>query len=330
MSIQNRVLQFLQLYTNFRALNPEALFEPLPVHGDFDGPDPAECRDLLARAVLIVDSISTEDLLRTLPWHSFNGMQGVLQNLYNTCVQYQASRDQGSYQNFASNLDSFVYHLRTLGFTEVALGQGRLEQTRLTIDSELKKLLESNIQVEGLKAEVRALIAPAVAGSLSEAFTARRNALLKGRVTWAVIAGIGGVASIWATFAFVGAVSEALTQMAAAKAPISAAWPAVLVRSVVLVPLYAVFGFAFSQYKKERDFEEEYAHKAAVATSLPNYGDLAREPAVRDQIVTGATSVIFTSPTAQAHVGRKNEVTMSSVSQLIESLSKLAPGKSAG
>jgi len=70
----------------------------------------------------------------------------------------------------------------------------------------------------------------------------------------------------------------------------------ILLRSVVLIPIYLGFGFAFSQYRKERDLEEEYAHKSAVASSLPNYGDLAKDDNVKDQIVSGASNVIFASP----------------------------------
>lgn len=107
-------------------------------------------------------------------------------------------------------------------------------------------------------------------------------------------------------------------------------WASVLLRSVVLIPLYAAFGFSFSQYKKERDFEEEYAHKAAVATSLPNYGDLTREPAVRDQIVTGATNVIFSAPTTRKSDPERSDKVISSMKELLDSVGKLLPKKSDG
>ncbi|RYF13879.1 MAG: hypothetical protein EOO30_20070 [Comamonadaceae bacterium] len=327
MSTANRITQFIQLYKTFKDQHPERAFEPLPSHADFDGPNPEETRENIAFVFSVVDPLLDDDSLRLIPWHSYNGIYGVLQAAYNTFAAYQASRDQNSYQNFAAHLDSLVYHLRMFGFVQLALGQGKLEQTKATVDRELEKLLANNREVETLRGEVKNLIAPAVAGSLSEAFTARRNALLIGRVAWAVIAAIGGAASIWATFTFASAVSDALMKTLAAGNQAASVWPVALIRSAILIPLYAAFGFAFSQYRKERDFEEEYAHKAAVATSLPNYGDLAREAAVRDQIVTGATNVIFTSPTSFAKDREKGDVSLGGVKELIDSIAKLGGRK---
>jgi hypothetical protein len=327
MSTANKIAQFVQLYKTFTDLHPERAFEPLPSHGDFDGPNPEETRDTLKFLRSVLDPVIADETLHQLPWHTYNGIFGVVQNAYNAFTAYQASRDQSSYQNFAAHLDSFAYHIRMFGFVQLYMGEGKLEQTKATVDKELERLLVNNREVEALKGEVRTLIAPAVAGSLSEAFTSRRNALLRGRVIWALIAGVGGVASIWATFSFVSAVSDALLKTASASTQGTQVWPIALIRSAILIPLYAAFGFAFAQYKKERDFEEEYAHKAAVATSLPNYGDLAREPAVRDQIVTGATNVIFTSPTSRARERAKSDLSLGGLRELVDSIAKLGGKK---
>lgn len=328
MSTANKIAQFVQLYKTFREQNPARVFDPMPSHADYDGPNPEELREILRFVMTTMDAVIADDSLSALPWTTYNGMTGVAQNAYNTFSAYSASRDQSSYQNFALNLDSFAYHLRMFGFDQLALGQAKLEQTKSTLDRELERLLANNSEVETLKAEVKNLIAPAVAGSLSEAFTSRRNALLNGRIAWAVVAAIGGVASVWVTFDFVSSVSDALLKPSSPPgSTTSLAWPMALIRSAILLPVYAAFGFAFSQYKKERDFEEEYAHKAAVATSLPNYGDLAREPAVRDQIVTGATNVIFTSPTARAREHDKADPGIGGLKELVDSITKLVSKK---
>jgi hypothetical protein len=321
MSIANKINAFIETYRSFKALNPHLVFEPLPIHSDFDGPSPEESKEILSSVISVLDSLEKDEVLRMLPWYSYNTIHNVMQNTYNVFFAYQQLRDQGSYQNFASHLDSLLYQLRVLGFFDLAFGEGWIEKTRSTLDKELEKLLTSNREVDVLKSEVKTLIAPAVAGSLSEAFSLRKKTLQRGRIIWAVGAVAGGVASIYATFDFVSTVSDAFLSASAA------AWPAALIRSIILVPVYAIFGLAFSQYKKERDFEEEYAHKAAIAASLPNYGDLAREPAVRDQIVTSATNVIFTSPTARTKAAKTSETSLDNVNQLIDSISKLTSGK---
>ena len=102
-----------------------------------------------------------------------------------------------------------------------------------------------------------------------------------------------------------------------------AVWAIIAIRVAVLFPLFAAFGFAFTQYRKERDFEEEYAHKAAVANSLENYGDLAREQSIRDQIVTAATTVIFTSPTEQARKAENTGAMLASMKEVVETMGKV-------
>jgi hypothetical protein len=216
------------------------------------------------------------------------------------------------------------------GAVTLALGGANLEKNSAAVASELERLVSARVEVEKLRDEVKTLIAPAVAGSLSEAFTARKTVLLWGRIAWGVIALVVGGYCIHATYGFASAVGDALIAVKQTSQGADLMWASVLLRSVVLLPLYASFGFSFSQYKKERDFEEEYAHKAAVATSLPNYGDLTREPAVRDQIVTGATNVIFSAPTNRRPESERSDRVIGSMKELIDSVAKLLPKKSDG
>jgi hypothetical protein len=330
MSKNARISQIQSSYNDFKSKQPHLSLSEETLYPPFDGPSVEDCIEMIDLLIQTMDVMFREDLLKKVPWHAIQSLDGIFNALNQTATQFMQSRDQGSLQSFAMNLDSAIYHLRMFGVISLATGEGRLEMMRGSFQNELDLLKVSNKEAEDLKRDVRALIAPAVAGSLSEAFTARRNALLKGRVIWACVAGVGGIAGIIATFFVVSEVARTLDEVANSDVTVAVGWQLVLIRSIILVPLYAVFGFAFSQYKKERDFEEEYAHKAAVATSLPNYGDLARDQVVRDQIVTGATSVIFTSPTAGTRAKQKSEVTLPGVSQLIDSLAKLNPGKGAG
>lgn len=275
-----------------------------------------------------IELLVASDTLRDLSWHAFSSLQSVLQNVHNMYAQLKVSRDQSSFQNFAINLDSLAYHIRMFGIPFLALGGGQMEKTAAALNSELERLIFTRSEVETLRNEVKALIAPAVAGSLSEAFTARRNTLLWGRIAWGVVALLVGGYCIHATYGFASAVGDAITANQSGKSfETDFVWMALVIRSAILIPLFAAFGFSFSQYKKERDFEEEYAHKAAVATSLPNYGDLTREPAVRDQIVTGATNVIFTSPTAKSNESSRDDKTLSGVRDIVDSIGKLIPKK---
>ena len=91
----------------------------------------------------------------------------------------------------------------------------------------------------------------------------------------------------------------------------------------ILFPVYSVSIFCFTQYRKERDLEENYAHKASVATSLPNYANLAVDSTVKDQILSEAAAVIFTSPTKEK-TGKPadKEPKLKEINELVRSFEK--------
>ena len=328
MSISARHQQFTGLWSAFKAQNPLEVLGPPMSFSDFDGPNLVESQHELRFVVETIDTLLATDAIKELSWNAMNALQSQVQSVHNTFTPLANTRDQGSYQNFAQQLDSLAYHVRLMGLPYLATGGSQLERSRAQIDVELERLLSTRREVEQLRDNVRTLITPAVAGSLSQAFTTRRDSLLVGRIVWAIAALLLGGFAVYATFSFANVVGDALKAASAAPAAgHDIVWAGAIIRSIVLIPLFAAFGFAFAQYKKERDFEEEYAHKAAVATSLPNYGELARDAAVRDQIVTGATGVIFTSPTAQYKAGQPSSKSLKDVTQLLEAASKLAAPK---
>lgn len=323
MSKQARISQFWQLYDTFLGQNPRELLTAPQAYSDFDGLNLEEARSTLTFVLGVLDSLRTENRISELSWQAFNQLQNSLQNVNNLYGQFRNARDQSSFQNFVQNLDNFAYQLRMTGAPTLAFGGAQFEAVSRQLTADMERLGELTREVERLRDEVKTLIAPAVAGSLSQAFTARKRALLWGRVVWGIAVLILAVTSIIATSKFASEVSKAIVEAAQLQTQ-TPVWLSVLVRSVFLLPLYAAFGFAFSQYRKERDFEEEYAHKAAVATSLPQYGDLTREPAVRDQIVTGATTVIFTSPSARlAADNRADKSVVGSVKEILDAVGSL-------
>jgi hypothetical protein len=330
MSKQARISRCKSLYDQFLSLNPREFESWQLVMADFDGLNFDEAKRTMRFILDTFDALTTNDAWDELTWHAYSGIENVLQAVFNSYAQLRSTRDQSSFQNFVPQIDSLAYHLRMFGAATLALGGANLERISTAVASELERLTSARAEVEKLRDEVRTLIAPAVAGSLSEAFTARKTVLLWGRVAWGVIALLVGGYCVHATYGFATAVGDALIAAKLSAQGPDVMWASVLLRSVVLLPLYAAFGFSFAQYKKERDFEEEYAHKAAVATSLPNYGDLTREPAVRDQIVTGATNVIFSAPTTRKVESERSDRVLGSTKELLDSIAKLLPRKSEG
>lgn len=330
MSKQTKEARCKALYDQFLSLNPREL-ETMPIAlSDFDGLNLEEARKTLSFVLQTMDGLISTETWSELSWHAYGTIESVLQALHNAYAQLRSARDQNSWQNFVAQLDSMAYHLRLFGVPAIVAGGLQIERLSSALTAELDRLTLARTDVEKLRDEVKTLVAPAVAGSLSQAFTARKDILLRGRIAWGVIALALGAYCIHATYGFASAVGDAVIASKPVAGTGDLIWLSVLIRSVVLIPLYAAFGFSFAQYKKERDFEEEYAHKAAVAASLPNYGDLTREPAVRDQIVTGATNVIFAIPTSRVPEKEKSDKVLGGMKELLDSVAKLVPKRSDG
>jgi RNAse (barnase) inhibitor barstar len=327
MSIENKVKQAIDQYKSFKGLNLGSMLSGDQTYADFEGANVEETKNTYDYIVNTLDLFIENQNYKQLSFTAVNSLFSQLPGLHAACSTWISNRDQGSFQNASSAIDSFRYHLQLFGITYLNLGGAQIEQTKNDIVAELVKIRSGNNDLDQLKKSVEALIEPSVAGSLSNAFSARKKSLMWGRIFWGALAVIVGFWSIDATHSLVKSVGEVFSSMSAAKTNLDALWPVVLIRTLILLPLYAAFGFCFSQYKKERDFEEEYAHKAAVATSLPNYGDLTRQPEVRDQIVTGATTVIFRSPTAANRRHDKNDLTVSSLKEFLDSLGALIKKK---
>jgi hypothetical protein len=327
MPISARAAQLSEILHRFLALEPEKFFAGAPPFSEFDGPNVSEVSAQLTFLRSTYEPLLTSGQLQHLSFGVVTQLQSLMNNVFNVFDQLVRSRDQGSYQNFAQQLDSFIHHTAMYGIPYVAAGGAHLESTRASLQVELDRAKLNNAEVDELKAAVHNLITPAVAGSLSQSFTKRRDVLLFGRVGWLVASIALGIYATVSTHDLVATITSNVKPTAGAPSVVDwPFWGMVLIRTLILLPVFAAFGFAFSQYRKEREYEEEYAHKAAVAHSLPNYGDLAREPAVRDQIVTAATGVIFISPGEQARRAERSSAMLGEFKELVESLTK-AVGK---
>lgn len=325
MSTAARAEQFAVLFQRFWSQGVEGYLGTAPPYSDYDGPNVEECKALLHFLRITFEPLISTRELHLVGHSALNNLQGTLQNLYNAFDQLNKSRDQGSYQNFANSLDAFCNQTRMHGVPLLAIGGTQIEAARTLLQSELERAQQNNNRIEELSEGVRKLITPAVAGSLSAEFSARRDTLTRGRLFWLGLVLALGCAATYATYDLVTTVAASLPRSSAQ--PDVSFWALAFLRTLFIIPILAGFGFAFAQYRKEREFEEDYAHKAAVAQSLPNYGDLAREGAVRDQIVTAATSVIFVSPTDQAKRLERGNAMLGEMKEVIEVLSKAAGRK---
>lgn len=262
----------------------------------------------------LLDAIYENEILENAPFNLINGLNSQLNAALQHLNAFVASRAQGQFQNAFQHVENVRTNIQQWGFRyEAVLGRDIEKRSKL-IDEEISKLLSNKDEIESLKRNVSSLIEPAVAGSLSKSFSDRKDTLNKNQNRWFWSSAIMAIASIIATGVIVWSIvgifnsEEVLKAIEANKNSVDGiVWTTIGLRIGLLIPIYSIFAFSFMQYKKERDLEEEYAHKAAVATSLPNYGGLAVEDNVKDQILSEASKVIFTSPSSRKHVAEKEE-----------------------
>jgi len=273
---------------------------------------------------------SDSTVLQRLSFSSVNNLVATAQNAWNAFSNVRANPDPNVFRAFAQQIDAFAYQTHTVGLEYLVSGGAAIEAVRSSlakdqqaVQSALATLTQNNADVETLKNQIRNLITPAVAGSLSKSFTERRDSLARFRNVWLGIAGFIAVAAV-AGLIYVGNALALL--LAEAKTPDNF-WLVLGLRFLFLLPVFALLGFALTQYRKERNFEEEYAHKAAVAVTLPNYGDLLQQGSVRDQIVSGAANVIFSSPVGQKTDSEGSLDPVAGAKELLETASKLMPWK---
>jgi hypothetical protein len=179
MSVSASASQFKDIFNHFFASKPEDFFSSGPVFNDFDGPNTEETLGYLKFLQSTYEPLILSGELFLLSKTGLGTLISQIQNVNNCYTNLTSSRDQSSYQNFASAIDGLVYHTRMFGVPLLATGGAQLEAQRLAFSTELKALISNNIEVEALKKDVRTLITPAIAGSLSEAFSQRRDNIYK-------------------------------------------------------------------------------------------------------------------------------------------------------
>lgn len=342
MSKNAKIDQLKTIYQQFKDLDFDTFFADPGVYTEWEGLSLDEFKDSVEYISATYDEAFEKNIFNKLPFASLNALFSSLNNTNQHCPQLFAHKQQGQFQKAAQQVDSVVHQLMIYDVNYYLIVGEDIDEIKDVFEVESQKLTVTNAEIETLKNSVQSLIEPAVSGSLSKSFSDRKSSLFHGRIAWGIVAIIFAVIAIVATFKVSEAVIESISVNTEIEAPEqkrdkekTEAKPVVeenkqdqslsliLLRSVVLIPIYLGFGFAFSQYRKERELEEEYAHKAAVATTLPNYGDLAKDDSVKDQIVTGASNVIFASPIYREQPKQKDIDVLGSVKDLFESAGKV-------
>ncbi|OWW23115.1 hypothetical protein B4Q04_22335 [Zobellia sp. OII3] len=136
------------------------------------------------------------------------------------------------------------------------------------------------------------LIGREVGASLFETFKQRKKELEKpvGKWLWIVIAmavlTFGAILVIFTNaFGILGDVPNELSTIR------------LITNSIKTLPFFFLLFYAIAQYNKERNFQEEYAFKSAVALTIKAYSDIIEKEDLKDELILNSVSGIYKSPT---------------------------------
>ncbi|HMU66330.1 MAG TPA: hypothetical protein PKE57_04260, partial [Cellvibrionaceae bacterium] len=159
-----------KLCRELRLSRLENLIPTMHNFSDFDGPSPHECENDIRFVFGVFKNLDENRAWGEISWYALKSLGQRLREISNLASQCHSSRDQAIYESFALGLDSFVHELRASGISFLSEGGANIERASVALSLEMEKVIKARDNFEKLQDEVRMLITPVVAGSLSQSF----------------------------------------------------------------------------------------------------------------------------------------------------------------
>jgi hypothetical protein len=192
---------------------------------------------------------------------------------------------------------------------QVEINQGHLEfvEGKRTFFEERIEYLET-------------LIGREVGASLFETFKQRKVELNKPVLFWRWAVPIMSVATIiWIFFLF--ARQQGIHE-------INLWWQAFAVNTLKSIPAIFLLLFAINQYRKERNFQEEYAFKSAVALTIDAYSSRINDLANKDKLIMEAVLSVYRTPIEEKLAEKiKTKTALETMKTIVDTSKELIKGK---
>ncbi|EAQ39282.1 hypothetical protein MED134_01645 [Dokdonia sp. MED134] len=291
-----------------------------------------EIQKLVEETFELLNDAIDKNLLETLP---FNYLKSINSNLNNFNSQFQTVKGlapnqlRNQHHNPLNQINSVNSNIRNSGlFALLRLSPDIPENNRL-IQEQLENINERKSEIDKLAKQVRTLMSPAVADRLSTAFSKRKSEIFKQKIGWLILVLVSIIVAMYYTANVSELIADMInpsekTENIIESNTIGIIW---VLRLLILFPIYFVVFFAIKQYSKERKLEEIYAHKSAIAETLPSYPELLTEKSVGDKITTDAATVIF-SP-AEKDIEKKSSsknYKIEDIKELLDVASRMTKG----
>jgi hypothetical protein len=194
--------------------------------------------------------------------------------------------------------------------------QKQLEGLHQEITEGLAKAIKHIDFIAGKKDEIVKLTGMAADGSLGSKFETRQDTLQKSVDFWKWTVPIAtAISVIWVIAVFVWM-----------KAEVGNAWVNIGINLLKTTPAFVLMGWVLKQYSKERNLQEEYAFKSAVAMTITAYSDLLAENdnegnKSRQKMILDAIQEVHSSP--KIHDEKSKDVSKNGLSGTIDSVKQI-------
>lgn len=168
--------------------------------------------------------------------------------------------------NIEADIDTYKSEFDTIINSNTELDK-QLNKSILETKINLEESSKSLLFIDGQRSEIEKLTGMAADGALGTKFDQRQGKLNDGLKFWKWAVPIMTIiAIIWVVVVFTCLQTEIKNE-----------WIRLGVNLLKTSPAFILLGFVFKQYSKERNLEEEYAFKSAVAMTLTAYSNMLSE-----------------------------------------------------
>ncbi|GBF44608.1 hypothetical protein LPTSP2_39110 [Leptospira ellinghausenii] len=256
-----------------------------------------------------------------LAFTTVSNLANQINNLASLYSTLESTPSLQNYHNYIANLDNFRTFCRNYGiYSEIQLTP-ILPETKNSINIELGKLIQANNEVQSLKDDIKQLISPTIAGKLSKSYADRKKFIFFGRLFALILITVSLYFGLYYTNNLIKDIltstkiesinndtNEISDKTETIKNNITLTY--IILRSLALIPIYSLIIFLINQYIKERNIEEDYAHKEAVSSTLKILGELISDPEKKDSVLLSASQIIYKKP-IESKESKNKDITFS-------------------
>jgi hypothetical protein len=164
------------------------------------------------------------------------------------------------------------------------------------------------------------LIGREVGASLFETFKQRKNELYKPVIFWLCGVLIMTLATVfWVYFLFFHQIDIK---------DINVWWQTFSVNTLKTIPAIFLLFFSINQYRNERNFQEEYAFKSAVALTIDAFSSRLKDENNKDKLIMESVLNLYQTPIKEKHEDHiKSKNLLETLKNMIDATRELIKGK---